>query len=62
MASWNFAGTSRTDCLEVSGTRGKLTLALFADEPLLVHKNGLCERFDSSSQACSAAVNSDGRR
>ena len=45
MASWNFAGTSRTDCLEVSGTRGKLTLALFADEPLLVHKNGLCESF-----------------
>ena len=39
-ASWNFAGTNPTDCIEVSGTRGKLTLAAFADEPLRIYTDG----------------------
>ncbi len=34
VASWNFAGSCRTDLLEVSGTEGKLTVPCFADGPL----------------------------
>ena len=45
VASWNFAGASRTDCLEVSGTKGQLTLPVFADEPLRVRTDGPWQSF-----------------
>lgn len=42
-ASWNFNGTTPTDCIEISGTKAKLTLAAFADEPLRIYTGGSCQ-------------------
>jgi 1,5-anhydro-D-fructose reductase (1,5-anhydro-D-mannitol-forming) len=37
VAIWNFVGSIPTDCLEVSGTKGKLSLSVFDDQPLCIH-------------------------
>lgn len=33
-ASWNFAGPCREDIIEISGTRGRITLTCFGNEPV----------------------------
>lgn len=41
-ASWNFAGSCREDIIEISGTRGRITLTCFGNEPLkLENKEGI---------------------
>ncbi len=36
VASWNFAQNERTDCLELMGTDGSLTLSVFGETPIRV--------------------------
>ncbi|HLJ12022.1 MAG TPA: Gfo/Idh/MocA family oxidoreductase [Planctomycetaceae bacterium] len=45
-ASWNFAAERRTDCLEILGTKGQLTLAVFANEPLRLCIGGQSQSFE----------------
>ena len=46
-ASWNFAGASRTDLIEIDGTRGRLVMSCFGNEPLrLESPAGEAETFD----------------
>jgi predicted dehydrogenase len=51
VASWNFVGSTPTDCLEVSGTRGKMSLSVFADEPLHIHTAGGLQSFSIPNPA-----------
>jgi predicted dehydrogenase len=47
VASWNFAGSSHTDVLEIEGTDAKLVLSCFGDDPLrLGMVDGKIEQFD----------------
>jgi predicted dehydrogenase len=46
-ASWNFAGSSKTDVLEIEGTEAKLVLSCFGDDPVrLEFPDGKVEQFD----------------
>jgi predicted dehydrogenase len=46
-ASWNFAGSSRADVLEIEGTGGKLALSCFGDDPVRLElPDGRVEQFD----------------
>ncbi len=45
-ASWNFAGFSREDCLEIIGTQGRVTLSVFGNEPVRRDSATSTETFD----------------
>jgi predicted dehydrogenase len=51
-ANWNFAGSSRTDVLEIEGTEAKLVLSCFGDDPVrLETSDGAVEQFDLRNPA-----------
>jgi predicted dehydrogenase len=46
-ASWNFAGASRIDLMEIEGTKARVTLSCFGDDPIrLESPDGEVEQFD----------------
>jgi hypothetical protein len=45
-ASWNFASFDRKDRMEVVGTRGRVALSVFADEPVQLHTAAGIKNFD----------------
>jgi predicted dehydrogenase len=36
MAGWNFAANDLEDAIEITGTRGRITLSLFGDDPVVL--------------------------
>ena len=45
-ASWNFAGASRNDLIEIEGTQARLVLTCFGDDPIrLESPDGWVEQF-----------------
>jgi len=40
VATWNFARHERTDCLELTGTDGSVTLSVFGETPIRVVQGG----------------------
>lgn len=46
-ASWNFAGASKSDVIEIEGTRARLVFGCFGDDPVRVETpDGHVEQFD----------------
>jgi 1,5-anhydro-D-fructose reductase (1,5-anhydro-D-mannitol-forming) len=46
VCSWNFAGAEHEDLIEITGTRGKLTLSVFGNEPVRLATSAGVEQFD----------------
>ena len=45
-ASWDFASFDREDRIEIVGTRGRVGLSVFANEPVQLHTSAEIENFD----------------
>jgi len=46
VCSWSFAGAVREDQIDIAGTRGRLTLSVFGNEPLRLDSAAGAEQFD----------------
>ena len=46
VCSWNFAGAARADQIEITGTKGEVTLSVFGNEPLHLETAAGVEQFD----------------
>ncbi|MGA2258045.1 MAG: Gfo/Idh/MocA family oxidoreductase [Thermoguttaceae bacterium] len=46
VCSWNFAGAAREDQIDITGTKGRLTLSVFGNEPVRLGTGAGIEQFD----------------